>query len=271
MLIRPWHPFHQVDVFASQSVIDYGDLAVTPGNAERTVRQIAEAIEGVLAAGVTPLVLGGDHSIVLGELRAHASAFGPVAVVLFDAHADCWDQYYGERYFHGTPFLRAVEEGLIDPARSIMAGMRGPVYSGDDLAAVERMGFEVIPCDELRRLEPSEYMRRVRDRIGDAVPYLSFDIDVIDPAFAPATGTPEIAGLLPHEALAFLRALAGIAFVGFDIVEVSPAYDSHAQSTALVAASIGYELLALRAMASDHGQAVERAKLSDDGRGARRI
>jgi agmatinase len=250
MLVRPWHPIHRIDVFGELSVVDYGDLAVTPGNAERTTAQIAAALGEILAAGVTPLVLGGDHSIVLGELRAHAARSGPLALVLLDAHADTWDEYYGERYFHGTPFRRALEEGLIDPSRSIIGGLRGPVYSADDLAALDRMGFEVIPCHELRELPPAEYARRVRARIGELPAYLSFDIDVIDPAFAPATGTPEIAGLLPHEAVALLRALAGTAFVGFDVVEVSPPYDTAGQTTALVAASIGYEMLALRALAS---------------------
>ena len=142
-------------------------------------------------------MLGGDHSIVLGELRAHARAHGPVGVVLLDAHADTWEAYYGERYFHGTPFKRALEEGLIDPHRSLLAGMRGPLYAASDLDEPRSWGFEIVPCDELRTWTPAEYGARVRERIGDGPAYLSFDIDVLDPAFAPGTGTPEIAGLLP--------------------------------------------------------------------------
>jgi agmatinase len=249
LLLRPWNPVQQVDVFGALSLVDGGDVKVTPGNAERTTAQIAAAVEPVLRAGTIPLVLGGDHSIVLGELRAHAAVHGPVAVVLLDAHADTWEQYYGERYFHGTPFKRALEEGLIDPHRSLLAGMRGSLYAASDLDEPRSWGFEIVSCDELRTWAPAQYSARVRERVGNGPAYLSFDIDVIDPAFAPATGTPEVCGLLPHEAIAFLRALRGLAFTGYDLVEVAPAYDTNAQTTALVAANVAYELLTLTALA----------------------
>ena len=249
LLLRPWHPALEVDVFGALSVLDGGDLDVTPGNAARTMEQIAAALGPVIAAGATPIVLGGDHSIVLGELRAHAAAHGPVGIVLLDAHADTWDQYYGERIFHGTPFRRALEEGLIDPHRSLLAGMRGSLYAASDLDEPREWGFEIITCAELRTWTPEHYGERVRARVGDGPTYLSFDIDVLDPAFAPGTGTPEIAGLLPHEAVAFLRALAGVPFVGYDVVEVSPQFDGPGQVTALNAASVAYELLALTAVA----------------------
>jgi agmatinase len=248
-LLRPYHPSLRVDVFASQSVVDWGDLNVTPGNAARTVEQIAAGLEPLVSAGVTPIVLGGDHSIVLGELRAHAARHGPLALVLLDAHADVWDAYYGERLFHGTPFRRALEEGLLLPERSLLAGMRGSLYAEEDLVAAGRLGFEVIVDEELRGLAAADYARRVRARVGDAAAYLSFDIDVLDPAFAPGTGTPEVAGLLPHEALGLLRALAGSRFVGFDVVEVSPPYDGPGQLTAMLAANVAYEFLALTALA----------------------
>ena len=202
-----------------------------------------------VSAGIVPLVLGGDHSIVLGELRAQAAVHGPVALVLLDAHADTWDQYYGERYFHGTPFRRALEEGLLDPARSTLAGMRGPLYEAADLQVPREMGFELITGDELVSMSAREYGERVRARLGAGPAYLSFDIDVLDPASAPGTGTPEVAGLQPREALAFLRALAGISFTGFDVVEVAPPYDSPGQVTALNAAAVAYDLLALLAVA----------------------
>jgi agmatinase len=253
LLLRPWHPALGVDVFGTLSVLDGGDLDVTPGNAEKTTGQIAAGLGPVIDAGATPLVLGGDHSIVLGELRAHAAAHGPVGVVLLDAHADTWDAYYGERYFHGTPFRRALEEGLIDPHRSLLAGMRGSLYAASDLDEPRSWGFEIVACDELRTWTPEHYGKRVRERIGDGPVYLSFDIDVLDPAFAPGTGTPEVAGLLPHEAIAFLRALAGVRFVGYDLVEVSPPYDGPGQVTALNGASIAYELLALTAVAAASG------------------
>jgi agmatinase len=248
LLLRPWHPVQQVDVFGALSFADLGDLTTTPGNALRTTEQIAAQLEPILRAGAASLVLGGDHSIVLGELRAHAAVHGPVGVVLLDAHADTWEQYYGERYFHGTPFKRAFEEGLIDPSRSLLAGMRGSLYAAADLDEPRSWGFEIVPCEELRTWTPQQYSERVRARLGDGSAYLSFDIDCLDPAFAPATGTPEVCGLLPHEAIGFLRALRGIPFTGFDIVEVAPAYDTAAQTTALVAANIGYEMLALAAL-----------------------
>jgi agmatinase len=247
-LLRPYHPVLDVDVFGALSCVDGGDLEITPGNALRTTEQIDAALQPVLRAGIVPLVLGGDHSIVLGELRAQAAVHGPVGLVLLDAHADTWDQYYGERYFHGTPFRRAVEEGLVDPARSLLAGMRGPLYGRADIDVPLELGFEVIPGHELVTLSPEQYGERARRRIGSGPVYLSFDIDVLDPSFAPGTGTPEVDGLYPREALAFLRALAGIAFGGFDVVEVSPPYDSAGQVTALHAAAIAYELLALLAV-----------------------
>ncbi len=246
--LRPYHPPLDVDVFASLSVVDRGDLDVTPGNAERTAGQIAAALEPVVRRGIVPLLLGGDHSIVLGELRAHAAVHGPLALVLLDAHADTWDQYYGERYFHGTPFRRAVEEGLLRPERSVLAGMRGPLYSASDLSDARALGFEVLEDAELRALTTADYARRVRERVGDAAAFFSFDVDVIDPAFAPATGTPEVAGLTPREALALIRSLAGMRFTGYDVVEVSPPYDSRGESTALVAAAVAYEFMALTAV-----------------------
>jgi agmatinase len=249
-LLRPWHTALGVDVFEMQSVVDWGDIEITPGNAARTMDQIAAGLGELLGADIVPVVLGGDHSIALGELRAHAAAAGePVALVLLDAHADTWDEYYGERIFHGTPFRRAVEEGVLDPSRSVLAGMRGPLYAAADLTAPAEMGFDLIPGDELRAMSPDEYAGRVRARVGDGPVVLGFDVDVLDPAFAPGTGTPEVAGLLPHEALAFVRSLAGMRFRGFDVVEVSPPYDGPGQGTAMLAANIAYDFLALAAIA----------------------
>lgn len=253
MLLRPYHPVLDVDVFGALSLVDGGDLNVTPGNALRTTEQIDAGLRPVLEAGIVPLVLGGDHSIVLGELRAQHAVHGPVALVLLDAHADTWDQYYGERYFHGTPFRRAVEEGLLDPAHSLLAGMRGPLYGPEDTDVPRELGFEVIPGPDLLAMTPDQYGDRVRARVGAGgrvgPTFLSFDIDVLDPASAPGTGTPEVAGLEPREALAFLRALAGMSFTGFDVVEVAPAYDTPGQITALNAAAVAYDLLALLAVA----------------------
>jgi agmatinase len=250
-LLRPYHPAMGIEVWGPQTVVDWGDVGITPGNAERSVQQIATALQPLLQADIVPLVLGGDHLVALGELRAHAAMHGAVGLVLLDAHADTWDAYYGEKLFHGTVFRRAVEEGLVLPERSLLAGMRGPLYAASDLGAARDMGFDLITGDELRAMPLGEYGDRVRSRVGDAPAYLSFDIDVIDPAFAPATGTPEVAGLLPHEALVLLRSLAGMRFVGYDVVEVSPPYDGPGQTTALLAANIAYELLALSAVARE--------------------
>jgi agmatinase len=248
-LLRPYSPAQGADVFDRLSVVDWGDLDVTPGNAERTASQIDQGLRSLLDSDVVPILLGGDHSVVLGSLRAQAATRGAVALVLLDAHADTWDHYYGERYFHGTLFRRAVEEDLLLPERSLLAGMRGSLYSADDLRSARELGFELIEGDELSSLSPSEYAERVRKRVGDAPAYLSFDIDVVDPAFAPGTGTPEIAGLSSREAVALVRSLSGIAFRGFDLVEVAPPYDDPGQTTALLAANLVYEFIALLAAA----------------------
>lgn len=244
-LLRPYNQSLGVDVFAAQSVVDWGDLDVTPGDAARSVDQIAEGLHRLAEASVTAITVGGDHTIVLGELRAQAAVNGPLALVLLDAHADTADEYYGQRYFHGTPFRRAVEEGLIDPERSVIAGVRGSTYDDQEWEVPRSMGFELIPCEELRELTAAEYGRRVRGRAGGGPAFLSFDIDVVDPGFAPATGTPEVAGLMPHEALRLVRSLAGLDFRAYDVVEVSPQLDGPAHPTALLAANVAYEFLAL--------------------------
>ena len=248
-LLRPYHPPLDVDVFAGRSVADLGDLEITPGNAARTADQIAEQLGAIVDAGVTPIVLGGDHSIVLGELRAHARKNGPLALVLLDAHADTWDEYYGERYFHGTPFRRAVEEGLLMPERSVLGGMRGSLYGPSDLQDARDMGFDLLTGPEMHELGPAAWGERVRERVGDAPAYFSFDIDFLDPAAAPGTGTPEVGGASTADALRLLRSVAGMPFVGFDVVEVAPVYDGPGQQTALAAANIAHEMLALTAVA----------------------
>jgi agmatinase len=247
-LLRPYNPLLGVDVTEHLSLVDYGDSPTVPGYHEETLRRIEEFLAPVHAAGVTPLCLGGDHSMVLGELRAAAAVHGTLALVHLDAHADVWESYYGARYFHGTVFKRAVEEGLIDPHASVQAGMRGTLYGADDVAAPGELGFEAIPWDELERLTPQEYGDRVRARVGDRPAFLSFDIDFVDPAFAPATGTPEVGGPSSGQALAYLRSLVGIDFRGFDCVEVAPVYDQPANITAWVAASACFEMLSLKAL-----------------------
>jgi agmatinase len=247
-LIRPYHPVHGVNVAESLSIVDYGDVPVSPGATERTYGQIEEALAPIVDAGVFPVALGGDHSITLPELRVLAKRHGPLALVQLDAHADTWEQYFGQKYFHGTTFKRAVEENLLDATASVQAGMRGSVYAASDLGTARELGFTVIESEDLRSLGPEPYGALVREKVGERPVFLSFDIDFLDPAFAPGTGTPEVAGFSTAEALAFLRALRGIDIVGCDVVEVSPPYDGPGMVTALAAATVLYELLSLRAL-----------------------
>jgi agmatinase len=248
VLLRPYNPVLKVNVVESLSVVDYGDSPVSPGATERTYGQIEETMTPLVDAGVFPLALGGDHSITLPELRALAHRDGPLCLVQLDSHPDTWDAYFGQKYFHGSTFKRAVEEGLIDACSSVQAGIRGSNYGVEDIADAERLGFTVIPSEELRRLGGEGYAGVVKEKVGERPVFLSFDIDFLDPAFAPGTGTPEVAGFSTAEALAFLRALRGINLVGADVVEVSPAYDGPGQQTAVAAANVAYELLSLKAL-----------------------
>jgi agmatinase len=248
-LIRPYHPVHGVNVVDKLSIVDYGDLPVSPGDTERTYRQVEEGLAPIVDAGIFPAALGGDHSITLAELRALAPKHGPVALVQLDAHADTWEEYFGQKYFHGTTFKRAAEEGILNAKASVQAGMRGSVYAADDLEGARELGFTVITAEELRLLTPEQYGERVKERVGDTPVFLSFDVDFLDPAFAPGTGTPEVGGFSTAEAVAFIRALRGINLVACDVVEVSPSYDGPGQQTALAAANVMWELLALRALA----------------------
>ena len=246
-LLRPYNPALDIDVVESLSIVDYGDLPVSPGDTERTYGQVEEGLRPLVEAGVFPLALGGDHSVTLAELRVLARKHGPLALVQLDAHGDTWDEYFGQKFFHGTTFKRALEEKLIEPAASVQAGLRGSLYGAEDLESARALGFAVISCDHLRSLGPGGYSGIVRERVGHRPVFLSFDIDVLDPAFAPGTGTPEVGGLSTAEALAFLRALRGVQLVGADVVEVSPPYDGPGRQTALAGANVAYELLSLRA------------------------
>jgi agmatinase len=248
VLLRPYHPVLDVDVLETVGVVDYGDLPVAPGDVAGTYRRIEAGLAPLVDAGLFTLSLGGDHSITLAELRALARRHGPMALVHLDAHTDTWDEYFDQRYFHGTTFKRAAEEGLIEPGASVQAGMRGSLFGASDLEDARSMGFTVIPSEDLRALGPERYAETVRKRLGDRPVFLSFDIDFLDPAFAPGTGTPEVAGFSTAEALALLRALRGIRLVGADVVEVAPPYDGPGQTTALAAANVALDLLALYAV-----------------------
>jgi agmatinase len=246
-LLRRYNPSLGVGIFDHLSVIDYGDVPVVPGYIDESYRRIAEGLEPIHRAGVIPIVLGGDHSIALPELRAAAAVHGPLALVQFDSHPDTWDAYYGQKHTHGTPFRRAVEEGLLDTSRSIQVGMRGSIYDEGDWNDAREMGFDLVPTDEVREIGIPAVIERVQERVGDARVYVSFDVDFVDPAFAPGTGTPEIGGFTSREAQEFVRGLAGLYIVGCDVVEVLPPYDS-AQITALLAANVAHEFLSLFAL-----------------------
>ena len=243
-LLRPYNPSLDVSPFAAQQVADAGDLAVNPFDIDEAVRQIQSGAED-LAGRVGRIVsIGGDHTIALPLLRVAAAEHGPLAVVHFDAHLDTWDTYFGAPTTHGTPFRRASEEGLIDRQASVHLGIRGPLYAKQDLRDDQRLGFAVISADEIENEGAARAGERLLDRIGDRPVYLSVDIDVLDPAHAPGTGTPEAGGLTSRELLRLLRLLSATQVVGADVVEVSPAYD-HAQVTALAASQVVYDIISV--------------------------
>ncbi|HLI51884.1 MAG TPA: agmatinase, partial [Thermomicrobiaceae bacterium] len=224
-MLRTYNPSLDVNVYDHLSVVDYGDVPTVPGYIEDTYEAITHGIREILEAGTTPIAIGGDHSIALAELRAVAGKFGPVGFIQFDSHGDTWDSYFGHKYNHGTPFRRAAEEGLIDTGRAIQVGLRGSLYGPEDLDQSRDLGFEVLTADDVRRLGIASTAERIAQRAGRGPVFLSFDIDFIDPSFAPGTGTPEVGGFSTAEALAFVRSLRGVNLVGCDVVEVSPPYD----------------------------------------------
>jgi agmatinase len=241
-LLRPYNPAAGVAPFAVQQVADAGDLGVNPFDIGEAVTAIEHGARDLLERVPRLLTLGGDHTIALPLLRAVRAVHGPVAVVHFDAHLDTWDSYFGAAYTHGTPFLRAFEEGLLDPEGCLHVGIRGPLYDVEDLERDARAGFRVLPATDLEHLGAAGIISAVAARVADRPVYVSVDIDVLDPAFAPGTGTPEAGGLTSRELLAVLRSFARLNLVGADIVEVAPAYD-HAQITGIAAAHVAYELL----------------------------
>jgi agmatinase len=236
-----YHPAYDTEPFAEQQVADAGDIACNPFNIEKAVVEIQKAATELLGKVDRIISLGGDHTIALPLLRAVNHYHGPVALVHFDAHLDTWDTYYGAPYTHGTPFRRAAEEKLFLESASMHVGIRGPLYSRDDLKNDEELGFKVIHCDEFQSEGIDHVVKRIRDRVGDNPMYLSIDIDVLDPAHAPGTGTPEIAGMSTRELVGVLRGLAGLNIISADVVEVSPAYD-HAELTSLAAATTVFEI-----------------------------
>ncbi|SNT27953.1 agmatinase [Streptosporangium subroseum] len=245
-LLKPYNPAQDVMPFAAQQVVDAGDIACNPFDIGAAVVQVEAGLRELTADGGRAVTIGGDHTIALPALRAATAMHGPVALVHFDAHLDTWDTYFGEPYTHGTPFRRAAEEGLLMRDASAHVGIRGSLYDPRDLDDDARFGFTIVHCAEMDVIGPHGVAERVRARVQDAPVYLSIDIDVLDPAFAPGTGTPESGGMSSRELLSVLRGLSGLNIVGADVVEVAPAYD-HAEITSVAAATVAYELVSLLA------------------------
>jgi len=245
--LRPYNLAQDVDIFKHCSGVDYGDLPVIPGYIEDTYEIIETELCPLVEAGVIPIVLGGDHSITLPELRAIAETHGPVALIHFDSHTDTNDQYFGKPYYHGSPFRRAVEENLLLPGNSIQIGMRGSVYSKDAYDESMSLGFKVVTMSAVRAMGLTKLIEIIKDRVGSSKVFVTFDIDVVDPAYAPGTGTPEVGGFTSADSIDLVQGMKGLDFIGFDLVEVLPDYDV-AEITAFLGASIVYEFLSLIAL-----------------------
>ncbi|MER5753233.1 agmatinase [Streptomyces sp. NPDC002088] len=249
-LLRPYNPALDVSPFATQQVADAGDIACNPFNINEAIETIQDAAASLQADGTRLVTIGGDHTIALPLLRAVAAQHGPVALLHFDAHLDTWDTYFGAEYTHGTPFRRAVEEGILDTSALSHVGTRGPLYGKQDLTDDEKLGFGIVTSADVYRRGADEVADQLRQRIGDRPLYISIDIDCLDPAHAPGTGTPEAGGLTSRELLEILRGLAGSRLVGADVVEVAPAYD-HAEITSVAASHVAYDLISLLALKED--------------------
>jgi agmatinase len=241
-LLRPYNPAVDVSPFAKHQVADAGDLGVNPFDLEEAIRDIEYGSRALHERAKRIISIGGDHTIALPLLRTMAAKHGPISVIHFDAHLDTWDTYFGAAYTHGTPFRRASEEGLIDRDGSMHVGVRGPLYSKKDLSDDADLGFDIFSATEFDYLGFAGAIERIAARVENRPVYVSIDIDVLDPAHAPGTGTPEAGGITSRELLGILRSFANLNLVGADVVEVAPAYD-HAEITGIAAAHVIYELL----------------------------
>jgi agmatinase len=255
--IRPqYHPQFDVQPFADLQFADAGDVACNPFSISEALLAIEARASELLGPADGPhpvdalVSIGGDHTIAYSLLKSVSRRFGPPALVHFDAHLDTWNSYFGENFTHGTPFRRAAEENLFDTDHSMHIGIRGPLYSSNDLKADADLGFRIVTCDQLERIGVDGVITRIRECVADRPLYLSIDIDVLDPAHAPGTGTPEIAGMSSRELVMILRGLKGMNVISGDVVEVLPAYD-HAEITSLAAATVVYELICLLATRSE--------------------
>ena len=251
IMLRPINPYRGgINVFERLRLADAGDAAVVPGYQEETLARLETSLRSVVEAGLVPFGIGGDHSVSLAGLRAVASRHGPLALIHFDAHSDTWDTYFaGKRYSAGTPFRRAVEEDIVSPAHSIQVGLRGSLFSPTDVSQSIDLGYDVVTTDEMFAIGFEALADRIVRRVAGRPVFITFDMDFVDPSAAPGVQTPEAGGPTAREALALLRALKGIDFVGCDVVETNPLFDGPGQITALLAATVMSELMALKAEA----------------------
>lgn len=247
MTLFPYHPISQVYPFEDTNAIDIGDVPVIPHNIHRSYELMEEAVIGLMNQGIVPIGLGGDHSVTLASLRAAAKVYGPVAMIHFDSHTDTWDTYYDEKYWHGSPFIRAHEEGLLQPNKVFQLGIRGTLNHPDDLKASYDLGYHVITTPDIRKRGFEDVLQQMKEAIGDTPCFLTFDIDFVDPSCAPGTGTLEVGGFSSLETLEMVRSLTGFNYIGFDLVEVLPPYDP-TQITSLLAATLVHDFATLVAL-----------------------
>jgi len=246
-MLRPVNPYRDnLNVFEQIQVADAGDASVVPGYMEETMDRLQSGVAALVENDILPIGIGGDHSVSLPALRAVAKRHGPVALVHFDAHSDTWPSYFGGKlYSAGTPFRRATEEKLVLPQSSIQIGMRGSLFRPDDVSQSLQLGFEVITGDQMFEKGLEETAACIARRVGENPVYVTFDLDFVDPAFAPGVQTPESGGPSARETLSLLRSIKPMNIVGADVVETNPLYDGPGQVTALLAATIVHEILSL--------------------------
>ncbi|MED0659377.1 agmatinase [Bacillus smithii] len=247
MTLFPYHPIHKVYPFEDTNGIDIGDVPVIQQNIHKSYELMENAVLDLMKKGIVPIGLGGDHSITLANLRGAAKIHGPVALIHFDSHTDTWDTYYEEKYWHGSPFMRAHEEGLLIPDKVFQIGIRGTLNHPGDIGASLELGYNVITTQELAKRGVNDLVQEMKETIGDTPCFLSFDIDFVDPSFAPGTGTLEVGGFSSRETLEIVRSLTDFNYVGFDLVELIPAYDP-TQITALLAATLVHEFASIVAL-----------------------
>ncbi len=247
MTLFPYHPISKVYPFEDTNAIDIGDVPVIPHNIHRSYDLMEESVLGLMNQGIIPIGLGGDHSVTLASLRAAAKVYGPVAMIHFDSHTDTWDTYYDEKYWHGSPFIRAHEEGLLVPEKVFQLGIRGTLNHPGDIQASYDLGYNVVTTPDIRKRGFEDVLKQMKEAIGDTPCFLTFDIDFVDPSCAPGTGTLEVGGFSSLETLEMVRSLSGFNYIGFDLVEVLPPYDP-TQITSLLAATLVHDFASLVAL-----------------------